>query len=509
MKILTVFVLLFIALIKTIAQDSKYDLLLKTLGIFPNPPELEIDTLEKIRLENGIRYKIEYLVEKSDTVFDEPADRVKAYLFIPNHKETDKLPAIIAIHQDANNTHLGKLEPAGLDISDSYPDQKYGLELFKRGYIVICPDRFGHAERRRIPSTDTTNIDKVRDGELYTHRVGQLLLKGRNSVGKEVYDLMRAVDVLYSLDCVDTSKIGAIGHSAGGYNLVYFMFADKRIKIGVSSCGFFELVSAFNENEYYKSWATKAIPGLALIGKSSDYLAYLAPRPILLTRGKYEFTGHYNGQERSKAHVKETEKMIDQAKLNYQTFNAEDNIKAIYFDGGHFFTAWAKIQSYLFIDKYLSPKKYATNKKMYEIHEKIMHNLSSDKAFCNLYFPKAKQDHLEYLLCSYNLKEYNRIISSLQKQKRDFKIPVSEVYSNIEFNIYAPEATIVFIRASFNNWNNEALEKQNNGFWTITKKLKKGIYTYGYFIDNKFSLEQNCDKYYGPIGEKLCAIEIK
>jgi dienelactone hydrolase len=289
MKKITVIVLLITLLIKSLAQDSKYDLLLKTLGNFPEPPELGIDTLEKVRLENGIRYKIKYLVEKSDTLFDEPEDRIKAYLFVPNHKDTEKLPAIIAIHQDANNTHLGKLEPAGLDTSDSYPDQKYGLELFNRGYIVICPDRFGHAERRRIPSTDTININRERDGELYTHRVGQLLLKGRNSVGKEVYDLMRAVDVLCSLDCVDTSKIGAIGHSAGGYKLVYFMFADKRIKVGVSSCGFFELINSFNENEYYKSWATKAIPGLALIGKSSDYLANIAPRPILLTRGKYEF----------------------------------------------------------------------------------------------------------------------------------------------------------------------------------------------------------------------------
>jgi len=63
-----------------------------------------------------------------------------------------------------------------------------------------------------------------------------MILTGRTYFGKEVYDLMRAVDVLYSFDFIDKEKIGAIGHSAAGNVLVYFMFVDKRIKVGVSSC---------------------------------------------------------------------------------------------------------------------------------------------------------------------------------------------------------------------------------------------------------------------------------
>lgn len=384
------FIVINILIINVFSQDPKYNLLLEALGEFPDPPIIKIDTLEKTRLENGMRYKIEYLVEYSDSIFNEPEDRVKAYLFVPYCNKTEKLPAIVAIHQDANNTHIGKSEPAGFETSDSYPDQKYGLELFNRGYIVICPDRFGHAERRRIPSNDTINVNRERDGELYNHRVGQLLLKGR-----------------------------------------------------------------------------------------------------------------------SKAHVDETEKMIIHAKIMYKKYNAEDNIQALYFDGGHFFPAAVKNHSYLFIDKYLSPDKYIVNKSIYDKYKSLVDYFSVDTNFCNIYFPKAKRDHLEYLLCSYNLDEYHHTIADLQSQKKKTKKPIEFTYSNFEFKIYAPDAKNVLIRGSFNNWKNEELVKQDNGYWVITKRLRKGIYTFGYFVDDTFSLAQNCETYYGAIGEKLSIIEIK
>src|SRR5205085_9397447 len=99
-------------------------------------------------------------------------DKIRAYLFFPHHKPQEKLPAIVAIHQDGPQSHIGKSEPAGLAGAD---DQHYGVELFKRGYVVICPDRVGHAERRRVTPNDLASIDEARDDMLLEHRVGQLL----------------------------------------------------------------------------------------------------------------------------------------------------------------------------------------------------------------------------------------------------------------------------------------------------------------------------------------------
>jgi hypothetical protein len=149
------------------------------------------------------------------------------------------------------------------------------------------------------------------------------------------------------------------------------------------------------------------------------------------------------------------------------------------------------------------------NNKLYDNYKALIDYFSNDTSFCNFFFPKAKQDHLEYLLCSYKLDEYNHTIAELQCQKKKIKKPIEITYSNFDFKIYAPGAKNVQIRGSFNNWQNEELVKQDDGNWEISKKLRKGIYTFGYFVDRTFTLDQNCGTYYGALGEKLSVIEIK
>jgi dienelactone hydrolase len=330
--------------------------LLSLLGRMPAPPPLQAVTLESVQLENGWRYKIEYLAEKADPLFGEPDDKIRAYLFVPHHKLGTKLPAIIAIHQDGPQSHIGKSEPAGLAGAD---DQHYGVELFKRGYVVICPDRVGHAERRRVMPNDLTSIDEARDDMLLEHRAGQLLLKGRTFVGKEVYDLMRATDVLYSLNYVNMKKIGAIGHSAGGYIMVYFMFADPRINAGVSSCGFFELLNFFNEHAPKRRSTLLAIPGLSGTGKSADYLALVAPRPVFLTRGMWEWGKDGEWGDYSRRHVQETREIESYARSNYAAYHAADKLQVTYFDDGggdHAFPQGIRQTVYQWLDKQLLKK---------------------------------------------------------------------------------------------------------------------------------------------------------
>jgi len=326
-------------------QNTNERELLRVLGDFPTPPILRTDTLESVKLTNGWRYKIQYVVEKEDSLFNRPTDKVRAYLFVPDHKKGQKLPAIVAIHQDGQNTHLGKLEPAGLG-GDA--DQHYGIELFERGYVVICPDRFGHAERRRIPNADVEGSNMMRDLGLWLKWTGQLILKGRTDFGKEVYDLMRAVDILCQYDFVDKERIGTIGHSAGGNVVPYFMFVDKRIKVGVSSCGFFELVDFFNDNNRNFANSVFALPGLTQVGRSADYLAYLAPRPVLLTRGLKE----YGNPEANDQHVAETKRIENYTRERYAQLNASDKFKTIYFDGGHAFPDTVKQQAYEWLNQF-------------------------------------------------------------------------------------------------------------------------------------------------------------
>jgi len=349
---LTMFVLLSISSIA--AYGQKQQKLLAVLGIMPEKPALHVDTLEKTRLENGWRFKIKYLAEDSSAVFHTPKDFITAFLFIPNAAKGKKLPAMVAIHQDGSHNYIGYRETAGLE---GDPDQHYGLELFNRGYIVICPDRFLHAERRRISKPDTL-ADCFEQADLAEqHRVGQLQLMGRNYVGKEVYDLILTTDVLCTVPAVDTGRIGAIGHSAGGYLLPYLMFADKRISIGASSCGVFELVDWFDEHAIRKRNVLSVIPGLATVGRTSDFVGLLAPRPFLMTRGMYEWG---NGDDKqkldSKRHAEGTKLMEAEAGIYYKALNAGNSLKTIYFDeggGAHAFPPKVKEEVYNWLDAYL------------------------------------------------------------------------------------------------------------------------------------------------------------
>jgi len=334
-------------------NDGRRDALLGLLGEMPARPQPAVQVLESTKLEGGRRDKVEFLSEPASALFATPVDRIRAYLFVPDRDHGQRQPAIIAIHQDGPQSNIGKSEPAGLAGDRNL---FYGLELFQRGYVVLCPDRFQHAERRRTSPNDITSIDAERDDELFNHWVGQLLLGGRNMLGKEVYDLMVATDVLGSLPYVDRDRMGAIGHSAGGNALVYFMFADPRIKVGVSSCGLFDMLRFFRQDAPKKRMAATALPGLAKVGDSADYLAFLAARPIMLTRGLWEWGSDGEDARHSKEHVQETRDMQAQAARHYARLEASENLCVVYFDeagGNHDFPPHVRQTAYAWIDHHL------------------------------------------------------------------------------------------------------------------------------------------------------------
>ncbi len=202
------------------------------------------------------------------------------------------------------------------------------------------------------------SINADRDLDLLNHRCGQLLLSGRNFVGKEVFDLIVSMNILCSLGCADPKRIGAIGHSAGGNSLVYYMYADPRVRAGVSSCGLFSMVNFFNEHAPKKRLAAIAIPRLALVGDSDDYLAGIAPRPVMLTRGLWEWDKDDAADTAfSEAHVAETRKMEAHARERYAKLGATDALKVIYFEekgGQHSFPPGVRAEAYAWLAKQLA-----------------------------------------------------------------------------------------------------------------------------------------------------------
>ncbi|MDE5422380.1 prolyl oligopeptidase family serine peptidase [Ancylomarina sp. DW003] len=336
---------------KSVNKSETDKKLLEVLGEFPEKPKLSIDTLETAEFNNGWRYKIKYLAEDSIPSLGIPQDWVFAYLFVPKTEYRKKLPGIVAIHQDDIACHIGKSEPAGID-GDS--TMFYGLDLFNQGYVVICPDRFYHGERRLLskmhPWKRKKNINPERDFRLLDYQVGVLFLQGRTLYSKQAYDVSRAVDVLTSLSLVDEENIGIIGHSAGGNVVPYAMFFDKRIKLGVSSCGVFDVAQIFKMNVRQPFPSCMAIPALVKNNlTTADYLKSIYPRSLLLTRGKHEWGKGDIGSIT----------MIEELRRFEKTYNSngdKGDIKTIVFEengGEHAFPKNVKKDVYKWIDQRL------------------------------------------------------------------------------------------------------------------------------------------------------------
>lgn len=257
--------------------------LISLLGDLPEPKVgLQPKVIREERLKGHKRLLVEYFIEDNE--------RALAYLLIPNGRIRDS-PAILAIHQDAIGPHhdVGKSQTAGLTDNK---EQHYGLDLCHRGYVVLCPDRPCFEDRKPKESEMQEMWGFLGEWRDFFYRewvATKLLFEGRTMAGKELQDLKRGIDYLCQLEEVDETRIGSIGHSAGGFLTPWLMMFDERVKVGYSSCGTAPLKSLFEPKTRHIAAAICAIPSLFKVGDTDDVLACLAPRPFMESRGDKEF----------------------------------------------------------------------------------------------------------------------------------------------------------------------------------------------------------------------------
>jgi hypothetical protein len=102
--------------------------------------------------------------------------------------------------------------------------------------------------------------------------------------------------------------------------------------------------------------AAFALPGLVKVGDSADYLSLIAPRPVMLTRGLWEWGKDGKREQWSKNHVQETREMETKARKTYARAGKPDNLKTIYFDeagGNHDFPPNVRKETYKWLDGFL------------------------------------------------------------------------------------------------------------------------------------------------------------
>lgn len=293
--------------------------ILACLGNFPEKVDPCVCVLSETDKGAYLRRLIEYNVEADE--------RIRAYLLVPKALRK-KNPAVLAIHQHAGKWALGKREVVGLD---GDPMHCYGLELVRRGFVVLAPDLLCFEERIPSPFADTPESLSQYERFAFLHYIEH----GACLQTKYLHDLSAAVDVLSGFDFVDAENIGAIGHSLGGQETLWITWYDQRIKAGVSSCGTGTVKSVFNANIIHNY--ALYVPGMGEVCDIDELAAEIAPRGIFLTNGQQDL-----------AHFP-----LDGVEAIEARCTGNPGFCALRFDGAHAFPDAVKAQAYAWLEEKL------------------------------------------------------------------------------------------------------------------------------------------------------------
>ncbi len=278
----------------------------------------------------------------------EPNEFVPSYLLLPKNIR-GKMPVILCPHQ---TTQAGKKEPAGLA---GNPQLQTALHLVKRGFITFTYDAICFGERH-----DATS-GHYGDAIPFYRRHPQWSL-----LGKMVWDMSRAIDYLLTLDFVDSSRIGSVGHSHGGITTLFAMALDARIKVGASNCGFDTF--RIDGNTWRWSHATALMPRLGFYVSSPhinmdfyravpdaeviqtpfdmhEMLALIAPRPLFLSTSDEDFVFPNGGWSARRA----------LARLGpvYSLLKEPGKLESHFFKGGHSFPKDVSRRAYEWLERWL------------------------------------------------------------------------------------------------------------------------------------------------------------
>ncbi|WP_353136304.1 DUF5017 domain-containing protein [Pseudopedobacter sp.] len=308
-------------------------------------PKMEV--INKFKEVGYERWHIKYLVDENEYAH--------AYLLIPSGiVKGKKLPAVICPHPTAD---IGKdrvvgiyAEPAKNEKDQiSRENRRYATDLVEKGFVVIAPDRAAYGERRLENGTYKTEMPAFQKYLNAKH-------PGFSLVGKSVYDLRIALNVLISLDFVDSENIGVIGHSLGAWDAIMLVAFEPRVKAAVVNSGgmltFDQKLWDPNSGdlrEYLKN------PQKSNLGKNTNlFIMMAAPRAILY---QYSLFDSFNKGNPNilEAHRSITEYYQSILKKKWVDFNFYMH------NAGHDFTRESRMLSYAWLEARLKKRSDIIN----------------------------------------------------------------------------------------------------------------------------------------------------
>ena len=303
-----------------------------------------------------------------------PYGRPVEAIFMKPENSTEKLPAILALHDHAGKKYFGKRKITKTSEAQhplmvahqksDYEGRAWANEIAKRGYAVLVHDAFSFASRRvfyedmagiewgplKAEGRTDENSEDVRNIEAYNEWAGHhehvmaksLLSAGTSYTGMVLAEDRIAVDILSARKDVDPERIGCGGLSGGGLRTVFLGGMDARIKCAVC-VGFMTTWKDFLLNKSYThTWMTYA-PGLANYLDFPEILGLRVPLPTMVQSNNQDEL--YNLPEMKKAD--------DILAAVFSKAGHPERYSGKFYDGGHKFDIQMQTDAFNWFDTWL------------------------------------------------------------------------------------------------------------------------------------------------------------
>jgi len=221
----------------------------------------------------GVLDRDAYRIEK--VIFESrPGYPVTGNLYVPKGRKFP-LPGVVGVCGHSLN---GKA-------IDGY--QSFAQSLARMGYVVFIFDPVGQGERFQYLKADLKSRYGGGTGE-HIHMGNQQALVGEFLGAWFAWDGVRALDYLLTREEVDPKHLGVTGNSGGGTQTTWLCGIEDRWTMAAPAC----FVTTFRRNAENELPAdTEQCPPqvLALGLDHSDFLAALAPKPVVILAKEKDF----------------------------------------------------------------------------------------------------------------------------------------------------------------------------------------------------------------------------
>jgi dienelactone hydrolase len=230
----------------------------------------------------GVLERDGYRIEK--VIFDSrPGFPVTANLYIPTGRD-EPLPGVVGTCGHSGN---GKA-------AEAY--QSFSQGLARLGYVCLIYDPIGQGERYQY--VDDDYLKPRRGGPVAEHLYAgnQQFLVGEFFGAWRAWDGIRALDYLLTREEVDPNRVGVTGNSGGGTMTTWLCGVESRWSMAAPSC----FVTTFRRNMENELPAdTEQCPprALALGLDHADFLAAMAPKPVIILAKERDFFDARGGEE--------------------------------------------------------------------------------------------------------------------------------------------------------------------------------------------------------------------